>query len=108
MSASGGTRFEGVAVDKKANVYFDGLCISHSVHFPDGSRKTIGVIQPSTLHFGTAAAEIMEVLDGHCRVRLDGASDWQDHGAGSRFSVPANSGFDIETTETLHYVCHFG
>ena len=32
-------RFDGVSVDKKANVYFDGRCVSHTVHLADGSRK---------------------------------------------------------------------
>jgi uncharacterized protein YaiE (UPF0345 family) len=50
----------------------------------------------------------MEVVAGRCRVRLEGDSDWKNHGPGSQFSVPANSRFDIETLELLDYVCHFG
>ena len=100
-------RFDGVAVVKKANVYFDGKCISHTVLLADGGKKSVGVILPSTLHFGTIAPETMEVLVGACRVKLNGGSDWASYGAGTEFSVPGNSGFDIETSETLHYVCHF-
>ena len=29
--------FPNVTVDAKANIYFDGRVVSHSVHFPDGS-----------------------------------------------------------------------
>ncbi len=101
-------QFDQVSVVKKANVYFDGKCVSHTVVFADGSKKSVGVILPSALHFGTAAPEVMEVLAGACRVKLDGTDTWQSYSAGTEFAVPGNSGFDIETTETLHYVCHFG
>ena len=37
-----------------------------------------------------------------------GASAWQEYAAGSEFKVAGNSSFDIETLETLDYVCHFG
>ena len=97
----------GVSVVKKSNVYFDGKCVSHTVLMPDGARKTVGVIFPSQLTFNTGAPERMEVVGGRCRVRLAGAADWQEYGAGTEFRVPGNSSFDIETLETLDYVCHF-
>src|SRR3546814_6244288 len=65
-------QFDQVSVLKKANVYFDGKCVSHTVVLADGTRKSVGVILPSTLNFGTAAPETMELLEGHCRVRLKG------------------------------------
>lgn len=46
-------RFDQVSVVKRANIYFDGKCVSHTVLFPDGSRKTLGVIFPAALKFGT-------------------------------------------------------
>ena len=102
------SQFDNVSVVKQANVYFDGRCVSHTVLFADGSRKTIGVIFPSELRFNTAAPERMEILGGRCRVRLEGASDWQEYSAGTAFDVPGNSAFDIETLEMVDYVCHFG
>lgn len=101
-------RFDQVSVVKQANVYFDGRCVSHTLHFPDGSRKSVGVILPARLSFTTAAPEVMEIIAGHCRVRLAGATHWQDYAPGDSFSVPADSGFDIEAQEAVHYVCHFG
>jgi uncharacterized protein YaiE (UPF0345 family) len=97
-----------VSVVKKSNIYFDGKCVSHTVILADGSKKTVGVIFPSSLTFNTGAPEIMEVVNGVCKVRLDGASAWQTYGAGQEFSIAGNSKFDIETIETLDYVCHFG
>lgn len=102
------TQFDQVSVIKKSNVYFDGQCVSHTVLFPDGSRKTLGVIFPSRLTFSTAAPEVMEIVAGRCRVRLAGATGWTDYGAGQSFAVPADSQFEIETVELLDYVCHFG
>jgi len=102
------SQFDGVSVVKRANVYFDGKCVSHTVLFPDGSRKTVGVILPSTLTFNTGAPEVVEINAGRCRVRLKGESGWKEYAAGQRFSAPGDSAFDIETLELLDYVCHFG
>ena len=97
-----------VTVNTQANVYFDGKCVSHGITFADGTKKSVGVVLPATLTFNTGAPEIMEVLGGKCRVQLAGSSDWQTYGAGQNFNVPGNSSFQIETLETLDYVCHFG
>lgn len=102
------TQFDNVSVVKKSNIYFDGKCVSHTILFADGTKKTIGVILPSTLTFNTGAPEIMEVIGGKCRVKLAGSNAWQTYGAGQSFNVPGNSSFQIETIEALDYVCHFG
>jgi uncharacterized protein YaiE (UPF0345 family) len=102
------SNFDNVSVDKKANVYFAGKCVSHTVVFADGTRKSIGVIFPSTLTFNTGAAETMELNAGKCRVRMKNEQEWRSYNAGEKFSVPANSAFDIEITEMVDYVCHFG
>lgn len=102
------SQFDQVSVIKKSNVYFDGLCVSHTVLFADGTRKTVGVIFPSSLVFNTAAPETMEIIGGLCRVRLDGEADWTSYTAGQSFDVPGNSRFEIETVELVDYVCHFG
>lgn len=99
---------DNVSVTKKSNIYFDGKCVSHTLTFADGTRKSVGVIFPSSLTFNTGAPEIMEITGGKCRVRLDGASEWNEYTAGTEFKVGANSKFDIETVETVDYVCHFG
>lgn len=102
------TQFDNVSVITKSNIYFDGKCVSHTLQFADGTKKTIGVIFPSTLTFNTGAPEIMEVNGGKCRVRLQGEESWKTYAAGQRFEVAGNSSFDIETIETLDYICHFG
>lgn len=102
------SQFDDVSVVKQANVYFGGQCVSHTVLFKDGSRKTVGVIFPGTLTFSTGAPEKVEINAGSCRVRLKDAAGWQAYGAGQSFKVPGNSSFDIEVQEMLDYVCHFG
>ena len=102
------THFENASIQKTANVYFDGKCISHNLTLPDGSRKSVGVILPATLEFNTGAPEIMEVIAGQCAVQLKGDNAVASYGAGQSFSVPGNSAFDITVSDTLHYVCHFG
>ena len=101
------SQFDNVSVLKKANVYFDGKCVSHTVILPDGTKKSVGVIFPSTLTFNTGAPEVMELNGGACRVRLKGETAWKSYKGGEKFSVPGNSSFDIETVERLDYVCHF-
>lgn len=103
------SQFDNVSVLKAANVYFDGKCVSHTVLFPDGSKKTLGVILPSSLTFNTGAPEIMETISGSCRVRLQGQTEWQTYGAGQSFKAPGNSSFEIEVSgEPYQYVCYYG
>ena len=101
------SQFDNVSVKKAANVYFDGKCVSHTVFFADGTKKTVGVIFPSKLTFNTAAAEVMELNAGACKIKIAGQSEWKTYRAGEKFSVPGNTSFDIETLEMLDYVCHF-
>jgi uncharacterized protein YaiE (UPF0345 family) len=100
-------QFDNVSVIKKANVYFDGKCISHTVLFADGSKKTLGVIFPSHLVFNTGVPEIMEINAGRCRVRNKDDSEWKEYHSGQSFKAPGNSSFVIESLELVDYVCHY-
>lgn len=100
--------FPNVTVDAKANIYFDGKVVSHTVHFQDGSKKTLGLIYPGKFHFGTAAPERMEIIAGTCDVVLDGSSDTLAVEAGSFFDVAGNSGFTITVADGIcEYICSF-
>ncbi len=100
--------FKNVTAIAKANVYFDGKVVSHSIIFPDGSKKTLGLIYPGKFHFGTEKAERMEIIAGSCTVILDTQNSEHDYHAGTFFNVAAKSGFDIEVKEGLcEYVCSF-
>jgi uncharacterized protein YaiE (UPF0345 family) len=105
------TEFANVTVHAKANVYFEGRVISHTIILPGGERKTLGVILPGSYHFGTKLAERMEIVQGEAEVVLDGSEGSSVHKAGgdsSSFNVPAGSGFTISVNgEACHYVCSF-
>ena len=100
--------FSNVTVVVKANVYFDGKVVSHTLRFADGAKKTIGLIYPGEYHFGTDAPERMDITAGSCSVTLDGSSEARDYDAGSSFDVPGKSGFTIRVSSGIaEYVCSF-
>ncbi len=101
--------FSSVTAVAKANVYFDGKVVSHTILFPDGTKKTLGLIYPGEYHFGTDAAELMQITDGSCTVQLDGSSDTASYADGQEFNVPAKSGFTIKVQDggLCQYVCSF-
>ena len=100
--------FPGVTAVAKANVYFDGKVVSHSILFPDGSRKSLGLIFPCRVHFNTDKAERMEITAGQCSAKIDGQGVEKTYVAGEAFDVPAKSGFDIEVKSgACEYVCSF-
>ncbi|AEG92146.1 pyrimidine/purine nucleoside phosphorylase [Ramlibacter tataouinensis] len=101
-------KIDGATVTTQANVYFDGRCVSHGLVLADGSRKSVGVILPSTLTFTTGAPEVMECVAGSCEWRLAGTEAWASSRAGEKFSVPGNARFEIRVAQAYHYICHFG
>ena len=83
--------FKNVTVVKKMNSYFDGKVTSRTVLFQDGSKKTLGVMQPGEYEFRTAEKEIMEILSGSLEVQLPNSVEWKTFQGGSSFDVPAQS-----------------
>lgn len=101
-------QFASVTVVTKANVYFDGNVVSHTVVFADGTKKTLGLIRPGSFHFNTGAPERMEIVAGSCSVTLDGATEAKDYAHGEAFDVPGKSGFTIVVRGGLcEYICSF-
>ena len=100
------SQFTNVTITKKANVYFDGKVTSRTVHFPDGSRKTLGIMMPGDYEFGTEAEELMEILAGDLEIQLAG-EDWRKIAAGESFGVPANSSFKLKIAEVTDYCCSY-
>jgi len=100
--------FPNVTAVAKANVYFDGKVVSHTILLASGEKKTLGLIYPGKYHFGTDLAERMEIVAGECQVKLDGQTEVKTYAAGTAFDVPAKSGFDIEVAAGIcEYVCSF-
>lgn len=101
-------QFAGVTVLTKANVYFDGNVVSHTLLLPGSVKKTLGLIRPGSYHFGTQAPERMEIVAGACTVTLDGQTAAKSYPAGTSFDVPGNNGFTIQVASGLcEYICSF-
>lgn len=101
-------KFENVTVEAKANIYFSGNVVSHTVIESTGERKTLGLIHPGSYHFGTEAPERMQIVSGDCTVILDGESEERIVEAGGQFEVPGHSGFTIAVKDCIcEYVCSF-
>jgi len=101
-------QFDNVSVVCKANLYFDGKVISHTVLFPDGGKKTLGLIYPGDFTFNTGAPEVMEIIAGSCRVKVKGETAWTTYPAGTAFKVPGNSAYDICVAEGVtEYICYY-
>ena len=102
------SEFSNVTAITKANIYFDGKVVSHSIVFADASKKTLGLIYPGTYHFGTDKAERMEIVSGNCEVKIDGSEALKTYTGGEFFDVPAKSGFDISVADGIcEYICSF-
>ena len=100
--------FKDVNVHAKANVYFDGKVVSHSIILSDGSKKTLGLIYPGSYHFNTELAEKMEIIAGKCKVLVDGTEESILYEMGESFEVSSNSGFSIEVSDGIcEYICSF-
>ncbi|MDO4222689.1 MAG: pyrimidine/purine nucleoside phosphorylase [Acinetobacter sp.] len=103
------TQFENVTALVKSNVYFSGLCVSHTILLADGTRKTLGVLLPNpageALVFNTQVAERMEITSGECWVRIGDKKELFQ--AGQSFYVAGNSQFSVELSDVVDYICHY-
>ena len=99
--------FENVTIDLAANLYFDGKVTSRTVHFPDGSKKTLGIMLPGEYEFGTDTDELMEITQGELDVKLPGEETWQNITAGDSFNVPANASFQLKVHSVTDYCCSY-
>jgi hypothetical protein len=101
------SEFKNVSVVKKANTYFGGNVTSRTIVFPDGSKKTLGIMMPGEYEFNTGAKEIMEILQGEMDVLLPGTDKWITVKEGESFEVPAKSKFGLKINILADYCCSF-
>lgn len=100
-------KFDNVSIAVEGNSYFDGAVTSRTVNFADGSRKTLGFMQPGEYEFGTVEAELMEITAGDMEVKLPGSDTWQTIKGGESFNVPANSKFQVKASTMVDYCCSY-
>ncbi len=101
------SEFKNVTVIREANIYFGGKVVSRTILFPDGSKKTLGVMLPGEYEFNTAEKEIMEIISGDLTVLLPGSQEWRQVSGGQSFEVPAGSKFSLKVKTVSDYCCSF-
>jgi purine/pyrimidine-nucleoside phosphorylase len=101
------SEFKNVTIVKKANIYFDGKVTSRTVIFPDGSKKTLGIMLPGEYEFGTDTKEIMEITAGEMEILLPGEKNWKIVRGGEKFEVPAKSKFGLKVKTITDYCCSY-
>lgn len=101
------SEYKNVTVVREANVYFDGGVTSRTVLFPDGTKKTLGVMLPGDYEFSTGAPERMEILAGDLDVLLPDETRWQNVKGGQEFLVKGNSKFQLRVKALADYCCSF-
>jgi hypothetical protein len=101
------SEFKNVTVVREANVYYDGKVTSRTVLFPDGSKKTLGIMLPGDYEFGTEKKELMEILAGELEIKLPGSDSWKAIGGGASFEVPANARFGLKIKKVTDYCCSY-
>ncbi len=101
------SEFKNVSVVKKANIYFNGGVTSRTVLFPDGSKKTLGIMLPGEYEFNTSDREIMDIFAGDLDVLLPGEKTWKTVKGGEAFEVPAQSKFNLKVRSITDYCCSF-
>ena len=97
---------ENITIIKEANFYFEGNVTSRTIILPDGSKQTLGIMQPGEYTFETNEAEIMEMMSGELEIKLPNQS-WKTLSTPETFSVPANSSFDLKIKTTTDYCCSY-
>ncbi|WP_252273218.1 pyrimidine/purine nucleoside phosphorylase [Pseudomonas subflava] len=90
----------------KVNEYFDGTVKSIGFTMAEGPA-TIGVMAPGEYEFGTAQLEVMHVVAGELIVKLPGSESWETFAAGSQFTVPGNSKFQLKVAVDTAYLCEY-
>lgn len=99
--------FDNVSVEVQGNSYFDGAVSSRTIHFADGSKKTLGFMLAGAYEFATDAAELMEITSGTLDVKLPNTNEWIHIQGGESFNVPAKSKFQVKVKTITDYCCTY-
>ena len=90
----------------KVNEYFDGK-VASIAFAPAEGPATVGVMAVGEYEFGTSSLEIMHVVSGALTVKLPGSDEWETFAAGTQFTVPADSKFQLKVAQDTAYLCEY-
>jgi len=101
------SEYKNVTAVREANIYFDGRVTSRTILFPDGSRKTLGIMLPGDYEFGTGSPELMEIFSGDMDVLLPGENAWKSIRQGDSFKIAGNAKFKLKVKSVTDYCCSY-
>lgn len=90
----------------EVNEYFDGKVKSIALQTAT-LPATVGVMDVGEYEFNTSQYEVVTIVSGALTVKLPGSSDWQTFAQQQSFEVPANSSFQVKTTQQSAYFCTY-
>jgi uncharacterized protein YaiE (UPF0345 family) len=88
------------------NEYFGGTVKSIAFGMAEGPA-TIGVMAAGEYEFGTNQLEIMHVVTGALTVKLPDSESWETFTSGSKFTIAANSTFQLKVAADTAYLCEY-
>ncbi|WP_299088434.1 pyrimidine/purine nucleoside phosphorylase [uncultured Metabacillus sp.] len=100
------SQFTNITIEKEANIYFEGKVSSRTILFADGTRKTLGIMQPGEYEFATSVKEEMEIVSGKLEYKLQG-ENWKTIEGSGVFYVPANETFQVKANTVVDYCCSY-
>ena len=99
--------FKNVDVGKLANIYFEGKVVSRNIYLKDGSKKTLGIMLVGEYEFNTVTRELIEIISGKVKIKLEDDNEWKLITSGMEISIPNNSSFKLEVLELVNYTCSY-
>ena len=88
------------------NEYFEGKV--KSIGFEDPTSKaTIGVMAAGNYEFGTSTKEVMTVISGQLKIKLQNSDEWKTYNQFEAFEINANVNFMVEVLENSTYICRY-
>ncbi|MEH7125120.1 pyrimidine/purine nucleoside phosphorylase [Bacillus sp. JJ1773] len=100
-------QFKNVSIVKQANIYLDGLVTSRTLLFPDGSKKSLGIMMPGEFKFKTSEKETKEIISGVFDVLLEGETEWKRYTAGTELVIPGNCTAEYKVHTVTDYCLSF-
>jgi len=100
------TKIENISIIKEANIYFDGKVTSRTIILADGTKQTLGIMQPGEYTFDSKEAELMDIMSGELEIKL-ADEEWKTLSTPESFFVPANSSFNLKIKTLTDYCCSY-
>ena len=90
----------------KSSEYFESKVKSLGYETAEG-KASVGVMEPGEYKFGTAAPEIMTVIQGTLEIQLPNETEWKIYKKGESFHVIGDSAFLVKVAVQTSYLCEY-